>query len=652
MTEASLFRKNLIFLDAAQPGVASLVRRSTDTITRAVPGEDGRAVDIDIGAGRLYNQDAAAFAEAQVAAWRGAPMRVVVGRPEPEDLHDPGTKWLSAALSDAAGDALLPIPPADHAGMLVVVGVGLGAHIPLLLEQVAPRHVVLIEPIEEFLVHSLHALDWQALSARCTEMGATLDVIVQLDPRAAQKELEVLMTRFGASSVDGAYTYLHYQTEATVAIARGFQELVGMKSIMQGYYDDEKLMIENTVSNVDTHDFWMIDGAYRAPHDVPAFIIGSGPSLDASLEAIRRWQGHAVIFCAGSALQTLLGAGIRPDFQVEKENNETTEARIAHIFERVGGEGETFGVDLMASVSVKDGVTRLFDDKFLFHREFLSSTRMFGDGHDPVVGTGPFSANTAMALATTLGFRNIYLFGCDCGSVDQEKHHAAETVYHTREGHIQGHNDMPIRVPGNFGAPAWTNSYYLWSRWVFETVIARAEVTAVNCSDGVAIPGAAPVRPEELTMSGASLDKERVVRAIKGASRHYTAGDYMASQDVGGQLQLWHAFAAEMRAFMDETLPAADTLDAFEAELTRFVTRCDEQYGGVTVPVSGSARGMAPVAGYFVNRAPDAEMHERMMEIFRDGFRAHIEAILDDATVLFEDIAATHGGANQMRATG
>ena len=52
MTEASLFRKNLIFLDAAQPGVASLVRRSTDTITRTVPGAGGRAVDIDIGAGR------------------------------------------------------------------------------------------------------------------------------------------------------------------------------------------------------------------------------------------------------------------------------------------------------------------------------------------------------------------------------------------------------------------------------------------------------------------------------------------------------------------------------------------------------------------------------------------------------------------------
>ena len=302
MTEPALFQQNLIFLDTALPGVASLARRSTDTITQPILDDSGMAVDIDLGGARLYNRDAGEFAHMQVSAWCGSPMRVVVSRPEPEALSDPCTKALSAELADVAGDSLLALPPVELAGMLVVVGVGLGRHIPLLIEQMAPRHVVLIEPLEEFLVHSLHALDWRALSAQCTDKGASLDVIVQLDPRAAQKELEELMTRFGASSVDGAYSYVHYQTDATIAIARGFQELVGMKSIMQGYYTDEKIMIENTVSNVDTHAFWMVDGAYQAPHDIPAFIVGSGPSLDRSIEAIRAWQGHAVIFCAGSAL--------------------------------------------------------------------------------------------------------------------------------------------------------------------------------------------------------------------------------------------------------------------------------------------------------------------------------------------------------------
>lgn len=73
------------------------------------------------------------------------------------------------------------------------------------------------------------------------------------------------MTQFGTSSMDGACTYVHYQIDATIAITRSFHELVGMKLIIQGYYGDEKLMIQNTVSNVDTHDFWMVKGPIRYP---------------------------------------------------------------------------------------------------------------------------------------------------------------------------------------------------------------------------------------------------------------------------------------------------------------------------------------------------------------------------------------------------
>jgi len=183
-------------------------------------------------------------------------------------------------------------------------------------------------------------------------------------------------------------------------------------------------------------------------------------------------------------------------------------------------------------------------------------------------------------------------------------------------------------------------------------VIASAEITAFNCSDGVAIPGALPVRPEELTLSGTPLDKAKVTRVIKGTGRHFKAGQYMDTQDVAGQLRAWHGFAQDMRGFLDETLPKADELHEFEVALTGFLNSCDEKYGGVVVPLSGSARGMAPVAGYFINRAADADAHARMMAVFRDVFRAQIEIVLDDATALLETIAADHAGANEMRAAG
>ncbi len=42
-------------------------------------------------------------------------------------------------------------------------------------------------------------------------------------------------------------------------------------------------MVENTVANVATHDFWFIEGKLRAPLDAPVFIVGAGPSLDENI---------------------------------------------------------------------------------------------------------------------------------------------------------------------------------------------------------------------------------------------------------------------------------------------------------------------------------------------------------------------------------
>lgn len=651
MSGLSLYQKNLLFLETTLPALAQLARETDDTLTRPVLDAAGCAVDIDLGQGRLYNRPAAEFAAEQVASWRRSPDRVVVISPAPDSLEDECTRALSTRLFAEAGDRLRDVPREDQSGLLVVIGLGLGAHVRSLIEMVSPRHVVLIEPIEEFAVHSLHALDWTSLVQNCRARGTTIDLIISFDPRAVQSELEALITRFGVSCMDGAYSFMHYQTDVNRTIARGFRELAGMKSILQGYYADEKLMIENTIANVTRDDFWMIDGMFQAPHDLPLFIVGSGPSLDASLETIRKWQDHAIIFCAGSALQSLLAAGIKPDFQIEKENNETTEARIQHIFERHGKGARTFGVNLIASTTVQPTIVDVFDDTFLFHRELLSSTRMFANGFNPVVGTGPFSANTALAVATVLGFRDVYLFGCDCGSADRAQHHAQNTVYYTRDGHASGHADLPLPVSANFGGQAWSNPYFLWSRWVFESMIANAELTAFNCSDGVAIAGANPLRPDDLVMPGRPINKTRILLNLKAACAHQPAGAYLAERDVSGIVARWHAGAADVREFLDENLTCAG-IDDFEDRLVRFIDQSEAQHDGVLAPILGSMRSMVPVAGYFLNRAPDPETKARFMTTFRLVYREQVERLLVDCSAMLDAINAAHGANSELRAAG
>jgi hypothetical protein len=636
MAQTSLYEKNLLFFTTAYPPVAEVARARETELTQPVFDDDGQIVDIDVGQGRLYNRPAAEFAAEQVASYMARPTRIVVEAPKLDDLHDVCTHTMATTLAAAATDRLEQ-PPLDRSGILLIVGIGLGFHIRDLIAQTGPRHVILVEPIGEFLNHSLAAVDWQSLWTDCTDAGVTIDVIAGGDPAGIQQQLEPLVLRFGETAIDGSYIYLHYQTDVTRAVAGGFHGLAGMTAILKGYYADEKLMVENTMTNVAIHDFWLVEGELRQPIDVPVFVVGAGPSLDASIEVIRQWQDRAIIVTAGSTLQVLLHQGIIPDFHVEKENTQPTVDRLRHIHARSRDQfgGDTFGpIRLVASTTVKPGVTELFDEKFLFLRSALSSTEIFGAGHLAVDGTSPYSANAALTLAAILGFRHVYLFGCDCGAKDAAHHHSGETAYYTLDNYTNRGVDFPLRAPGNFGGEVLTNPYFAWSRRTYEQVIAAAGLTVHNCSDGVMIDGATPLPPNDLTLANAPLDKNAVAETVKTSSAHFTPGAYLIDQDVPGVINNWHEFAAAFRAHLETNLDNAENINQFDQRLRDFLDHAAEKFGGVTIVPGGSARSMVPVAGYYLNRAEDDEAQARLMDVFRTTYRAQIERILDDGSAL------------------
>jgi hypothetical protein len=640
MAKSNLHEKNLLFFTAACPPVAEIVRVRETELTQPVLDDAGHVIDVDLGQRRLYGRPASEFAAEQVTSYWTQPTRIVVEPPNLDDWHDACTHAMAASLAAVAADRpALPLP--ERGGVLMVAGIGLGLHIPDLIARTNPRHVVLVEPITEFLYHSLSALDWQSVWAQCADAGATIDIIAGGDPARIQQQLEALITGFGETAIDGSYFYIHYQTDVTRAAATKFHELAGMTAILKGYYADEKLMVENTIANVTTHDFWFLEGELRTPLDAPVFIVGAGPSLDENIETIRKWQDRAIVISAGSTLQALLRHGIVPDFHVEKENTQPTVDRLRHIHARSGDrfDGDTFGsIRLVASSTVNVGATELFDEKFLFLRSALSSTQMFGAGHVPVEATSPYSANAALILAAIMGFREVYLFGCDCGAKDAARHHSGETAYYTLDDYPDRGVDLPLRAPGNFGGEVLTNPYFSWSRWTYEQVIAAADLTVRNCSDGVMIAGAQPLPPSDLLLTNLPLDKTAVVETVKTGSAHYTPGAYLIDQDVPAVINHWHGFAAALRSHLGTHLESADDIHQFSQRLREFFDGAAGKYGGVTIMVAGSARSMVPVAAYYLNRTADAADRARLMEVFRTTYRAEIERILSDGTTMMADL--------------
>jgi hypothetical protein len=101
----------------------------------------------------------------------------------------------------------------------------------------------------------------------------------------------------------------------------------------------------------------------------------------------------------------------------------------------------------------------------------------------------------------------VYLFGVDLGYKDPERHHSKDTAYFNELKEKVNHKKFNTnrRVDGNFGDKVYVNHVFDWARTSMEYALRRRESDSVcyNCSDGVKIEGAEPLRIEDI-----NLDKE------------------------------------------------------------------------------------------------------------------------------------------------
>jgi hypothetical protein len=61
---------------------------------------------------------------------------------------------------------------------------------------------------------------------------------------------------------------------------------------------------------------------------------------------------------------------------------------------------------------------------------------------------------------------------------------------------------------------------------------------------------------------------------------------------------------------------------------------------------------MIPVAGYFLNRAPNPQSRMQIFGVFQEVFRDQVERMLADCSNMLDGIAAGKSDSNRLQATG
>ena len=648
MAKDQLYESNLACFKEHFPDMARMIAKPVPNFATQVM-EDVRPIDLDLGPGRLYRMPAEEFARQQVESYFANPERIILNHPEGAYQKSPYSlrmaEFLMATLKENKVDTLMG-QPKDVIGYLFVFGVGLGHHLGELIKRTAPRHVVLIEPVAEFIKHSLESFDWVALHAWCAERDISITFTNIDTPEGILIQSLDVVKKHGTYMLDGSYIYTHYPSWATNEAKNKFKAEAPYQLVAMGFFEDERDMIVNCSTNLLTNPFNLIEGAPRPKRREPAFIVASGPSLDDCIEDIKAWQDHAVIFSSGSSLQVLLRHGIVPDYHVELENIPEVPVMLNYILDLhkdMFPSGRFEGMKLMASSTVDPKVPPLFEESYFFFRDTVSSSYGFGFEHRHLYLIGPNVSNTSMALASVLGFDEVYLFGTDCGMRDLKRHHSKDTAYFTSK---EFKTPAPIDVtptmtyPGNFGGTIITDLILNWNRMLLEQVIVIYGLKAYNCSDGVLIAGAKPKVSRSLRLSGPPLNKAAVYDHIREHSVAYAAGQFFDDHDLDRYISNSTRLLEDFKALFEDSRAEDTTFETFHSRLVRLMAKALDDYPGETRVVWGSAMTLPVMTVYFLNRIEDIDVRETIFNKFRDQYELTMEEMVEETRRLFEDVVA------------
>lgn len=372
--------------------------------------------------------------------------------------------------------------------LALVFGLGLGYHLKALRERFPDIELLVYEP----------AFELQIIYERHNVLGDVQELpMVSIDwyeYEAAVSREVVYGQQAGVLVVaPGSYCRLFpEQYEKFNTFVR--QEIMRRAVIEHTRENTDASFLRNLAANAGTlmtlPDLMILKGRLPAR---PAFVVGSGPSLDESLPALREAAGKGMIFAAGSALKPLLAGGVRPDVVVVLESTDTS-SYLELSEEEMSFLGPNCILALASGCHPAHYNVRGFN-KGVFHLTGGESG-VFSEG--VFLPQGGNAGSAAFALAYVWGLGPLMLVAQD-QAYGNGRMHASGTP-----GEVMEDEDGLIKVNGIGGTVAKTHTGLLasvgWFAEAAKTIAMNANPPMLfNASAGGAqVPGFTEVPLEKL----------------------------------------------------------------------------------------------------------------------------------------------------------
>ncbi|MEP0356954.1 6-hydroxymethylpterin diphosphokinase MptE-like protein [Paraglaciecola sp.] len=414
----------------------------------------------------------------------------------------------------------------ENVPSIIMFGLGAGYQLEKLLNEHTVEKLFICEPNSDFFYASLFAIDWQKIFETVEQSESRIYLNIGDDGTNLFRDLLSQFYAIGPYILNSTYFYQSYYNASLNSAISQLREQLQVVIAMGEYFDHAYYGISHTKEGMNRK----IPILTAAPSEklsyddkeVPIFIVGNGPSLDSSIDAIKEWQGQAVVISCGTALQALHRHNITPDFHAEIEQNRCTFDWAA----LVGDLKYLKQITLISCNGIHPDTCDLYKDVIVAFKEGESSTvsalNILGrENYEVLQNAFPTVSNFVCDLFSCMGFTSIYLIGVDLGFVSVKHHHSKSSGYYQDDGEetydYSAKNNTSIVVPGNFRPTVNTKHEFKVSRQVIEQVTAAKPKAQsfYNCSDGAKIKGTLPIRPDDLLIVATIEQKQQTLDALK-----------------------------------------------------------------------------------------------------------------------------------------
>ncbi|MGG7198250.1 motility associated factor glycosyltransferase family protein [Clostridium butyricum] len=371
----------------------------------------------------------------------------------------------------------------DKCDVVVIFGMGLGYEIKQIIKIVPNKIYVVIEPDTAICQRMLENIDFNEFLL----YGKNVKFTLTDDANEIGEELRIVLEKNKTTKVQ--FVVLPFYSHKYMQLVN--ESFESMRKIIKG-------MRVNTVTNLVTDRQWLLNYIVNTKYlkdtismtelndkfrNIPAIIVGAGPSVELNLEHLKKVYGHALIVGAGNGARVLEKNNIKADIIGAMDGTALSE-KIYTDFKLNNNAVLFYSTQVFPTIPDMIGKNKILMNQVAMDNYIY---KKIWNINKNTIFSGPSITNVLAYNLAQMGCNPIIFLGQDlCGQ--PEKIYSSGTIY---DEDSKLNTKLPIEIKNKKNEVCYTNESYLTMKYSMESIIKAFKGTEfLNGTDsGVHISG-------------------------------------------------------------------------------------------------------------------------------------------------------------------